>query len=611
MKQLLLVLLFINFATADILSETLLDMKGGKDSLGNKTIYYYTDKKEKVRRVEVKKPLSISKTYYSYKNEQIIKESTTTYKVTNGKKRPISIKTTRYYDNEKKDKSKRLEFVFLRNSKIRKKTYYREDGTPQSKGIYYFITKNKKRVTTKRIVIDYYKDGSMHEKIIEDYKNNTKQFIQYYKGKNLVAADTTYSSKTDYSIDKRYTRGGELRLVTITNKDTKITSSYNNGKLSHQSTFKEHQKYIEHILDISFTSKGHKIIEKYQNSKRVFNMVCEKDVSAIITKLDSKYKNRVKNYKRIITKCFNLDDNTTALALYYKQNSNYKKGLFIVAQSEKNSTSKSKTDYILKGMDFRNPIWFDIEKHSYRAVRDKKVLDIVGEDDSSGKLFYRTFYFRENKILELKRPTFSFKTINLELRAMGKPTKKTIRSLLYEVPIENKSKKEYKKIAKTLKDLDNNLSAYLQDKIEHSELPKISKYKINYRYKEPNAKLVEKGFGKMYRTRLKQALASKKPNFAGRYIVTIWGCDEGKNGCITGGIVDAKTGIATPFPLKLYNNSKEEQEILYKLSNSLITFEGNIKLKDGKKYKNRALIYNVSRGKFKLLSSVKSSVLSK
>jgi len=43
----------------------------------------------------------------------------------------------------------------------------------------------------------------------------------------------------------------------------------------------------------------------------------------------------------------------------------------------------------------------------------------------------------------------------------------------------------------------------------------------------------------MFRTRLNEAAKSGSVNFAGHYILTVWGCGTG---CLDGGIVDAKSG---------------------------------------------------------------------
>jgi hypothetical protein len=53
---------------------------------------------------------------------------------------------------------------------------------------------------------------------------------------------------------------------------------------------------------------------------------------------------------------------------------------------------------------------------------------------------------------------------------------------------------------------------------------------------------------KMFRTNLREALATNEVNFAGKYIIAEWGCGSG---CSQFGIIDAKTGKVF-FPDILY-----------------------------------------------------------
>jgi len=132
--------------------------------------------------------------------------------------------------------------------------------------------------------------------------------------------------------------------------------------------------------------------------------------------------------------------------------------------------------------------------------------------------------------------------------------------------------------------------------------PKFTNYKIEVTYNQPNKPLLQKNFGRLYRTRLKKALKEKKPEFAGKYIIAQWGCDEGKNKCTTGGVIDTSTGKATEFPFKYYahNGSKE---IIYKLNSSLIIFAGDFRFKDGGTKKNKVLFYEFKDGKFLFLKA--------
>lgn len=130
--------------------------------------------------------------------------------------------------------------------------------------------------------------------------------------------------------------------------------------------------------------------------------------------------------------------------------------------------------------------------------------------------------------------------------------------------------------------------------------PKFEYYLSFESYTTPNKPLIQKNFGRLYRTLLKKAIKEKKPEFAGKYIIAQWGCDEGKNECTTGGIIDASTGKATEFPFKYYahNGSKE---IIYKLNSSLIIFAGDFEFEDGHTEKNRVLFYELKDGEFLFL----------
>ena len=131
---------------------------------------------------------------------------------------------------------------------------------------------------------------------------------------------------------------------------------------------------------------------------------------------------------------------------------------------------------------------------------------------------------------------------------------------------------------------------------------KFKEFKVNKFYTNPNKPLVQRGFGRLYRTRLKKALKEEKPNFAGKYIITQWGCDEGEHECTTGGIIDASTGKATEFPFKYYKNNKRKG-VLYTLSSSLIMFFGDFQFKDSRKEKDALLMYEFKDGKFLILKN--------
>jgi hypothetical protein len=69
-------------------------------------------------------------------------------------------------------------------------------------------------------------------------------------------------------------------------------------------------------------------------------------------------------------------------------------------------------------------------------------------------------------------------------------------------------------------------------------LPKFEDFSVAELFQGKNASLILTKQDKMYRTRLKNG-AQQKPNFAGHYILTVWGCGAS---CRMGAAIDAKTG---------------------------------------------------------------------
>ena len=104
-----------------------------------------------------------------------------------------------------------------------------------------------------------------------------------------------------------------------------------------------------------------------------------------------------------------------------------------------------------------------------------------------------------------------------------------------------------------------------------------------------------------FRTRLREA-ASGKPNFAGHYLVAQWGCGTE---CVTGAIIDAKTGAVTFFPfldLCCWGKVADRFEpIKFRLDSRLITFSGEL----GEKPPLANHHFVLSRGRFKPLGMTK------
>jgi len=138
-------------------------------------------------------------------------------------------------------------------------------------------------------------------------------------------------------------------------------------------------------------------------------------------------------------------------------------------------------------------------------------------------------------------------------------------------------------------------------------VPQFKDYPADAPHTGANHPLVlDSDFARSYRTRLREAVASGKPEFAGRYIVVRWGCGTG--GCNTGAVIDAATGHATPmpgaltsvYPLKPEFEKEDGQELIYKLSSRLLVQAGDIESANGDA-KDVVEFHEFSRGKFNLI----------
>ena len=80
--------------------------------------------------------------------------------------------------------------------------------------------------------------------------------------------------------------------------------------------------------------------------------------------------------------------------------------------------------------------------------------------------------------------------------------------------------------------------------------PSFRDYPVRRFYRGRVAPVVLDADSRAFRTRLREA-ARGRPNFAGRYIVTAWGCGTG---CEVGAAIDAKTGRVHWFPHQAYTD---------------------------------------------------------
>ena len=137
---------------------------------------------------------------------------------------------------------------------------------------------------------------------------------------------------------------------------------------------------------------------------------------------------------------------------------------------------------------------------------------------------------------------------------------------------------------------------------------RFSHYPVSRTYKGKNHALVMSDFAKTFRTRLRRAIQTQKPSFAGHYIVTTWGC--GSSGCNTGAVINAKTGVATPlpvalasvFPLKPAYKHEDGQEHIYRVDSRLMIFAGNLS-SDNSAGNDMVEFYEFQNGKFIFLEA--------
>lgn len=132
--------------------------------------------------------------------------------------------------------------------------------------------------------------------------------------------------------------------------------------------------------------------------------------------------------------------------------------------------------------------------------------------------------------------------------------------------------------------------------------PGFEEYPATEGYLGKNAPLILGKDDRQFRTRLQKA-ASERPNFAGHYILTAWGCGAG---CLVSAIIDANTGhvywaphTICCWPLDAPDNFRP---IEVHPDSRLIIFHGERNEKEGD---DAVHYYEFKGGKFVFLVSVK------
>ena len=138
-----------------------------------------------------------------------------------------------------------------------------------------------------------------------------------------------------------------------------------------------------------------------------------------------------------------------------------------------------------------------------------------------------------------------------------------------------------------------------------SRIPQFKDFPAQGGYAGKNAPVIITSKDRMYRTRLNEA-AQQKPNFAGHYILTTWGCGTG---CLTGAVIDANTGKVhwLPHTICCWNEVERDDSftpIVFRVNSRLIVFTGIRNEQDGDQ---GAHFYEFGTTGFKHIRTIKSS----
>ncbi len=113
-------------------------------------------------------------------------------------------------------------------------------------------------------------------------------------------------------------------------------------------------------------------------------------------------------------------------------------------------------------------------------------------------------------------------------------------------------------------------------------IPQFRDYSVTEAYIGRTAPLALARPDRMFKTRLAWAARNQRPNFAGHYILTSWGCGTT---CLMGAIIDAKTGKVYwwNFSICCWSLDVDDkfEPIDFRLNSKLIVFSGARNEKDG------------------------------
>jgi hypothetical protein len=129
-----------------------------------------------------------------------------------------------------------------------------------------------------------------------------------------------------------------------------------------------------------------------------------------------------------------------------------------------------------------------------------------------------------------------------------------------------------------------------------SKTPKFSDYPVKSVYTGKNAPIKLNRDEMAFRTRLRWAATHMRPNFAGHYIVTEWGCGAE---CRDGAVIDARTGKVSTwgFTICCWPISRPDkfEPVEFRINSNLIVFTG---LRNEKEGDNGKHFYKFQNGRF-------------
>lgn len=135
-----------------------------------------------------------------------------------------------------------------------------------------------------------------------------------------------------------------------------------------------------------------------------------------------------------------------------------------------------------------------------------------------------------------------------------------------------------------------------------SNLPQFKDYRVSEIYKGATAPLVLSHDDLIFKTRLRWAARNQKPNFAGHYILTSWGCGAE---CVMGAVIDAKTGKVYwwNFSICCWGADVDDKfnPIEFRPDSRLIVFSG---LRNEKDDDDCAHFYQFENGRFVHIRSI-------